>query len=90
MWAKVMTTEQVYKMARTKSEMLDLGHIKTWKMHYFGHVMWQSDGRQVFYKEFDDGYDLDLTTCHGLECQRVMCCTIPGSQLSQRDESAVT
>ena len=36
-WTKLMTTEQVYKMAGTESELLS--HIKSRKLHYFGHIM---------------------------------------------------
>lgn len=36
-WTKLMTNEQVYKMARTENELLS--HIKSRKLRYFGHVM---------------------------------------------------
>jgi len=37
LWTKLMTTEQVYKMAGTESELLS--HIKSRKLRYFGHIM---------------------------------------------------
>ena len=37
LWTKLLTTEQVYKMAETESELLS--RIKSRKMWYFGHVM---------------------------------------------------
>ena len=36
-WTKLMTTTEVYKLAGTKHELL--GHIKSRKLRYFGHVM---------------------------------------------------
>ena len=36
-WTKLMTNEEVYKMAGSKSELLN--HIKSRKLRYFGHVM---------------------------------------------------
>jgi len=36
-WTKLMTTEQVFKMAGTDSELLS--HIKSRKLRYFGHIM---------------------------------------------------
>jgi hypothetical protein len=36
-WTKLMTNEQVYRMARTKNELLS--HIKSRKLRYFGHTM---------------------------------------------------
>ena len=42
-WTKLMTTEQVYKLARTERELLS--HTKSRKLRYFGHVMrQQQDG----------------------------------------------
>jgi hypothetical protein len=38
-WTEMMTTERVYKLAGTTSELL--GHIKSRKLRYFGHVMRQ-------------------------------------------------
>jgi len=36
-WTKLMTTEQVYKLAGTDSELLS--HINSRKLRYFGHIM---------------------------------------------------
>lgn len=40
-WTEMVSTEQVYKRARIKSELL--GHIKSRKLRYFGHVMRQPE-----------------------------------------------
>jgi len=36
-WTKLMTTEQVYKLAGTESKLLS--HIKSRKLRYFAHIM---------------------------------------------------
>ena len=38
-WTKLMTNEQVYKLARTDKKLM--GHIKSRKLRYFGHVVRQ-------------------------------------------------
>ena len=40
-WTEMLTNERVYKLAGTKCELL--GHVKTRKLRYFGHILRQQD-----------------------------------------------